>query len=77
MSKEDEDQVSPMAAAMLVLQERSRAQAKKNQRPGRAAFFWGALAATGFFAVALLIAYLVFVCNAEQEHCRPAGPRHP
>ena len=77
MSKEDEDQVSPMAAAMLVLQERSRAQAKKNQRPGRAAFFWGALAATGFFAVALLIAYLVFVCNAEQERLPASGSAAP
>ncbi len=67
MKKEDEDQVSPMAAAMLVLQERSRAKAQEGHASPKAAFLWGVLAATAFFTVALLVGYLIFVNNAERE----------
>ena len=67
MKKEDEDQVSPMAAAMLVLQERSGARAQEGHVSPKAAFLWGVLAATAFCMVALLVGYLIFVNNAERE----------
>ena len=72
MAKEDEDQVSPMAAAMIVLRERSRG--KEGPRPARA-FFWGTLAAGGFFIVAMLSVYLVFVYFLADEHA--LGNRSP
>jgi S1-C subfamily serine protease len=56
-----------MAAAMLVLRERSRAKAKENHMSPKAAFLWGVLATAGFFVAASLVGYLVFVRDAEQE----------
>ena len=77
MKKEDEDQVSPMAAAMLVLQERSRAKAHEVPGSPKAAFLWGVLAATGLFAVVSLLGYLVFVYNAEQGRPLAKGSTAP
>jgi S1-C subfamily serine protease len=64
---QDENRVSPMAAAMLVLQERARVKGTESHGSPRAAFLWGMLAATGFLVVAVLVGYMIYVSTASQE----------